>query len=81
MIGFFCPYCKKALQSPEDQAGTRIDCPKCSLQVRVPAPAHAEVAVTGADISPLVQAASMQTSSAAEASDSWWSRVRRLART
>ena len=83
MIGFFCPYCKKALQLPEEQAGTRVDCPQCSLQIRVPAPAHAEVARSA---SPAIQPASPGSGLAADASGSrssgsWWSRVKRLART
>jgi serine protease Do len=38
MIAFRCPRCKKALQMPEDRAGTKLACPGCGQRLQVPDP-------------------------------------------
>jgi pSer/pThr/pTyr-binding forkhead associated (FHA) protein len=38
MISFSCPRCNKALEVPEDQAGTKIYCPQCQQKLKVPLP-------------------------------------------
>src|SRR5258708_5050141 len=38
MIRFSCPRCKASLEQPEDAAGSKVACPKCSQRLQVPLP-------------------------------------------
>ena len=37
MIGYSCPQCRTPLQATEDRIGTTNPCPRCGVQVQVPA--------------------------------------------
>ena len=38
MIRFSCPRCKSVLDSPDQQAGNKIECPKCQQRLQIPLP-------------------------------------------
>jgi hypothetical protein len=38
MVRFACPTCNRALQAPEDRAGTVASCPGCGQHITIPAP-------------------------------------------
>jgi hypothetical protein len=38
MIRFACPRCKSVLESPDEKAGGKVNCPKCQQRLQVPVP-------------------------------------------
>lgn len=38
MIHFECPRCKVALESPDDKAGAKRNCPQCGQRLQIPPP-------------------------------------------
>src|SRR5579862_5195851 len=38
MIRFQCPNCNAVMEAPDDKAGLKIDCKKCSQRLQIPAP-------------------------------------------
>jgi hypothetical protein len=38
MIRFACPACKAVLECPDDEAGCKMACPKCSQRLQIPTP-------------------------------------------
>src|SRR5438094_6813316 len=38
MLRFCCPACKNVLSTPPEQAGTKINCPRCGQRLLVPQP-------------------------------------------
>ena len=40
MIRFACPTCQKVLKAPDEGAGRKVNCPKCSQRLIIPPPAR-----------------------------------------
>src|SRR5262245_32333490 len=49
MIRFACPACKAVLESPDQKAGSKVNCPKCGQRLQIPgAPVSRSRTVLGA---------------------------------